>query len=344
MKTGRGIALLRTKMPLFLTSLLALAGAAPARAANCDRACLIDTADKVLASIAHHDPSSGGILQTARITENRVASGTGSIWRTATTIAKTRQYVVDVPAQQIGVQTIAYEGAAPVILALRLKLEDGTATEAELLVTRDGEGGPPFEPEGFLIREAPYIRDVPAAVRSSRQTLLKVARRYWTLATTTHQPDAQMYLPDCFHFQNGVNTDWERQLTPSEAAAPERNAPQTYDGRIWICARELILTTAPWSHERAVNTLVDEERGLVMTWNLVDVAGRPGPDGKIPPPPAAGAPLPDLPGNAPPGLSRKGWALRSQPQTFYNAEVKRIIDGRIQREQVFQRALPANAQ
>jgi hypothetical protein len=252
--------------------------------------------------------------------------------------------VADTQTGQVGVQTILDDAGQQAIYAVRLKVVNHRITEAETLLTHDGEGGPPFEPEGFLIREAPYIRSVPAAIRSTREQLLQAAQTYWTLATTTHNAEGAPYMVDCVHYQNGVNTDWERELSPSEAAAPERNAPEAYDGRIWTCARELSLTTQPWIKERAARTLVDEERGLVMTWNLVDVAGRPGPDGKLPAPPKIGDPVPPLPANAPPGLSAIGWAMRGQPQTLYHAEVMRIVGGKIQREQVFQRALAPNAE
>jgi hypothetical protein len=315
-----------------------------AQAASCDRACLLAHANRYLEAMTRHDPALLSFARDAKLAENHHAMKAGEgIWKTAVSFSKARQYVADPQTNQVGVQAILDDAGKPALFALRLQIANNEITEAETLVTHDGEGGPPFEPEGFLIREAPYIREVPQQVRSTRAVLLQAAQQYWDLATTTHKGDDAPYTTDCFHFQNGVNTSWERELTPAEAAAPERNAPQPYDGRIWICARELTLTTQPWIRERSVRTLVDVERGLVMTWNLVDVKGRPGPDGKIPPPPKPGDPIPPLPDNAPPGLSALGWSLRGQPQTLYHAEVKRIVDGKIQREQVFQRSLPADA-
>lgn len=337
----------RSSMRAGLTFAIATLGflqAASADSTGCDRACLTGFADRYLEAMIRHDPTSVSFSRDAKLAENQQAIKAGEgLWKTAASFSKVRQYVADPQTGQVGVQAIADDAGRPAIFALRLKIVGNAVAEAETLVTHDGEGGPPFEPEGFLIRESPYMRDVPQAVRSSREVLLRTARKYWELATTTHKGADAPYTDDCFHYQNGVNTNWERDLTPSELAAPERNAPQAYDGRIWICARELDLTTVPWVKERSLRTLVDVERGLVMTWNLVDVAGRPGPDGKIPPPPKAGDPLPPLPDNAPPGLSAIGWSLRTQPQTFYHAEVKRIVGGRIQREQVFQRSLPADA-
>jgi hypothetical protein len=316
-----------------------------AQGIDCDRSCLVGIADQFLDALTAHDPSRAPLAPGASQAENqqRITGGQG-LWKSAGSFAKIRQYVADTQTGQVGVQTILSDDGQPAIYALRLKVVNHRITEAESLVTHDGEGGPPFEPEGFLLREAPYIRSVPQPVRSTREQLLQTAQAYWTLATTTHNAAGASYTADCMHFQNGVNTDWERELSPAEAAAPERNAPQAYDGRIWTCARELTMTTQPWVKERAVRTLVDEERGLVMTWNLVDVAGRPGPDGKLPLPLKSGDPIPPLPANAPPGLSAVGWASRGQPQTLYHAEVVRIVGGKIQREQVFQRALPPNAE
>lgn len=318
--------------------------AAMAQTASCERACLIGHADRYMEALTRHDPAVIPFARDARLAENQQAIEPGEgIWKSAVSFSKARQYVADAQTGQVGVQAIVDDSGKPAIFALRLKIVNNEITEAETLVTHDGEGGPPFEPEGFLTREAPYIREVPQQIRSSREVLLQTARRYWDIATKTHRGEDEPYTTDCFHFQNGVNTSWERELTAAEAAAPERNAPQAYDGRIWICARELTMTTQPWTRERSVRTLVDADRGLVMTWNLVDVKGRPGPDGKMQPPPKSGDPIPPLPANAPPGLSALGWSQRGQPQTFYHAEVKRIIGGKVQREQVFQRALPADA-
>lgn len=330
--------MIRTLLTMSLVSLaLPSFAAAPS---TCDRDCLVKFADDFLDAMVRHDPNGLAVANAIKAAENQMPMKLGEgAWRGVTSFARTKQYVVDTETGQVGVQAILYQDELPAVFALRLKVVNGQITEAETLLAHDGEGGTPFLPQGFLIREAPYVRDVPLAVRSSRTELLQTAETYWDLATSTHKGEAAPYTVDCFHYQNGMNTDWEASLKPGQA--PFGNTPaQAYDGRIWTCARELTLTTEPWTRARDARTLVDVERGLVMTWNLVDQKGRPGPDGKTPPPPGPFDSINVIPL---PGISARGYALRAQPQTLYHAEVMRIIGGKIQREQVFQRVLAPNA-
>ncbi|HTP38733.1 MAG TPA: hypothetical protein VMI92_04090, partial [Steroidobacteraceae bacterium] len=228
----------------------ALAAAADA-SASCDRECLQGLVSNYVNALLRHEPSAVKATPHYKATLNgEPLRGTDSLWKTLEGIQSGPQYVSDVPNQEIGYLGVVTDAGQPAFLALRLKVANGLITEAESILTHDGEGGPAFEPAGLIYRESPYIRDVPKAHRSSRAELLKVANSYWDISTTTHRGETIPYTVDCWHFENGMNTDAERMLTARESPTAIESQPQDFDGRIWTCAREAILSTTAWTAAR----------------------------------------------------------------------------------------------
>lgn len=359
-------------------------GAAFAQATpSCDRTCLVDFAHQYLIALVKHDPAGLPLAPNVKVTENAqrmpmASLGSTGMWTLAQGIRAQRQYVTDPQTGQIGVMAV-FDGVDDQlgVLALRLQVTNARITEVDMLVSREGEGGPGWMPESFLFRESPYVREVPIKHRTSRAGLLKAVNTYWDLATTTHKGYAAPYADDCFRFENGATASWEAELSDEQIAQQKADlvgngyVPNPIDGRIWGCARELVLTTQKWTAARERRFVVDEERGLVMSFALVDVAGAgllsnlPGaaaPQGMAAQPqttpaqatlnagtlvrPAqigktissAGAMAP-----GPPGMSIKGVQASQQPRTLHQAQVNWIVDGRIKREQVFMHVMPAGA-
>lgn len=359
----------------FAVALIVTAGVAQSALAQgddnvavaCNRACLDGYVGRYVAAMVKHDPSDLPLAQNFVATENGLPLevGEGS-WKTLETVKSQPQFVADVQAQEGAYIGVVQDSGRAAFFGLRLKINQGQITQAESILSHDGESGPAFEPEGFIYRESPYIRDIPAAHRNTREDLLKVANLYWDVSTSTHRGDKLPYSPDCWHFENGMNTDWERNLQPAELAkkdSPE-NLPQDYDGRIWTCAREAILTTSSWKSAHDRHFLVDPERGLVFNIVYVDVGGRgnlggppsTGSKGTAPGAgPGAGGPGGNLggstsdpiegPGGMPLGMSRAGMqaAMSGQPYSMAHFEVMRIVGGKIAREQDVMRLLTADA-
>lgn len=330
---------------------------------SCARSCLRKFVDGYVASMLKQDAASVPVSADVKITQNAVPIHLGEgVWKTARKFFSTpssTQYVADPETGQIARMGIIDDNGKPAFYAVRVKISNDRITEIETLLSHDGDAMA-FQPEGYLWREAPYVREMPLQIRSSRQGLLKIANTYWTIATTTHKGADVPYSDDCIHVENGMNTDWERPLSKEEASKPEENPQSMFDGRIWTCAREVNLTSRSYSDVRGLRFIVDEERGLVMAWNLVDVAPRGGPGG---PPPGGAAPrgaggAPGaMPGAmpfeyGPPSRGPDGWpaqggmggprpgGLAAGPHVIYNAAVMRIARGKINREQVFQTYLP----
>jgi hypothetical protein len=339
----------------------------------CDRACLQGFVGDYAIALIKHDPSGLRVSPNVKVSEDsaEVKLGAGPSWKGITGFKSQPQYVSDIQAQEVAYMGVVDDAGKPAFLALRLKIANNQIIEIESVLTHDGEGGPAFEPEGMMYREAPYIRDVPAKVRSTRATLLQVANTFWDVSTSTHDASKVPYAMDCWHFENGMNTNWERFFNPNEIerlSRPEYQ-PQAADGRIWTCARETILTTSAWKAARQRHFVMDEERGLILTITNVDYPGRgmpaaPGPTatpqvvgapGAGGPPQAAGSPPAGGPpggsaarnpieagGNAPVGMSAKGMqaAMAGGGYVVSHFMLMRIVDGKIAREQDVMRVVP----
>lgn len=319
---------------------------------SCDRTCLIAIARHYMDAVLRHQPARVPLAATQVLsTENgRSIDPTRNVFSDTVYIDHPVQYIADVRGGQVGVMGVLRDWAGQALFGLRLKIAKRQITEVETLVSHEGEGGVAFEPEGFLLREAPYIDTVPTPLRISGDALLAIAKNFWTVATTTHEEAAVSFSLDCVHMENGMNTDWEhRRLgTPFQSAAFAEQA----DGRHFTCGTDLATTTKPWSGLRGYHALVDPERGLVMVWNWVDFIG--GRGGRFPSSTDVtqaaeqfaasnrrqGFSLDDIP----PGLSIRGMAAASPSHTNYNVDLERIVGGKITRQQVFVHVLPAGAQ
>ena len=329
-----------------------LSQAAGPPAVSCDRTCFIAIARNYMDALMRHEPTrvSFAAAQVKSTENGRPIDPSQNVFSDTISIDHPVQYVADVRDGEVGVMGVLKDWAGQAIFGLRLKVADSKITEVETLVSHEGEGGVAFEPQGFLLREAPYIDTVPSPQRTSRDALLGIAKNFWTVATTTHEEGAVSFSLDCVHMENGMNTDWEHRRLgkPFESAAFAEQA----DGRHFTCGTDLATTTKPWSGLREYHALVDPERGLVMVWNMVDFIG--GRGGRFPSSTDVTQAAEQFAasnrrqgfelGDIPPGLSIRGMAAASPSHTNYNADLERIVGGKITRQQVFVHVLPVGAQ
>ncbi len=121
-----------------------LIGAAPG--GSCDRACLIDMAEKDVAAMIAHDPSQAPLAHNARYTENGVELPLpDGLWRTLESVGRYRLFVADPREGSIGFFFKASENGAPLLVAMRLKVAGRQILEMESIVARLGAtvgGGP----------------------------------------------------------------------------------------------------------------------------------------------------------------------------------------------------------
>lgn len=194
---------------------IALALAAPVQAAggspgtgvapDCDRACLTGVMNDYLAALVKHDPAGLPFDRDAKFTENtaRLPVGKAGLWRSATAMPTTfRIYVADVPGDEIGFLGMMQAWGRPVLVAIRLKLQNGRIIEAEHITTDS------LRPGGLknLVTPRPeFAEDVPPAERSSRQHLVNIVDSYFEAA---EHADGSMapFAPHCVRHENGAQT------------------------------------------------------------------------------------------------------------------------------------------
>lgn len=169
---------------LAVSMLVACAGSGDATgssAASCDRACLEGHLDGYVAAMLAHDPSRLPLAPDARFTEDTVEKqpGESPLWQNATVAREFRQDYLDVPAGVAASHLLVEEsGGKPVMLSLRLKIEQGLLTELETMTVRNAQEGMFFQPEELSGPSAAMNRIPDAAERNTREELVRIAEGY----------------------------------------------------------------------------------------------------------------------------------------------------------------------
>jgi hypothetical protein len=262
----------RRLLPLVTVFGLTLAAAGPAGAADvCDRACLSGFVDQYLAALVAHDPGRLPWARGVRFTENgqQLSLGDG-LWGTATAPGKYRLYVADPEDGQAGFFGTVFESGTPVLLALRLRIEDQTISEVETIVARQ-QFGSSLPSAGQAVEDrgqprAQFLRTVPAAQRQSREELVRVANSYFTgLAANTGRNTAP-FASTCERWENGTQTT----NRPHTAA---QGGPD-----ILAMSCEAQQKSGFFSFVTSIRDrrfpVVDRERGLVLAFGFFEHQGR----------------------------------------------------------------------
>jgi len=196
---------------------LSLATAASAQ--SCDRACLVGVTDQYLAAVVAHDPSKAPLAPGVLFVENvkRMQPGEG-LWKTATggpTAFKV--YVPDVKLQQVGWIGVVQQDGKPMMLALRLKVENGKITQAEHILSAPLGGDK--NPNIVAVRPG-LLRDIPAAKRLPHDKLIAIGASYYDALDDNKSSEAP-FAADCQRRENGATTAGEG------AGAPPTKDPNT---------------------------------------------------------------------------------------------------------------------
>ena len=256
-----------------LTAIVALMwlGALPASAqtGRCDRECLIGISDQYLDALAARDPKRL-TLATASVkyTENgqRLLLSDG-LWNSITARGTYTLHVADPAAGQIVSFATMRENGTPLILAVRLKVDNRRLSEIETIVARSENGAKNLETMGKP-REA-FSRLTPAADRMPRAELVRVANMYFSGMQLNDGKGTYPFGDDCHRIENGspaTNTAGKPGQT--------RPDPKTATGysSMWTCREQfesgLIHFVSRIRDRRYV--AVDEERGLVVAFAFFD--------------------------------------------------------------------------
>lgn len=256
-----------------LTAIAALMwlGSLPASAqtGRCDRECLIGISDQYLDALAAKDPKRLTLANAnVKYTENgqRLLLSDG-LWNSITARGTYTLHVADPTAGQIVSFATMRENGTPLILAVRLKVDNRRLSEIETIVARSENGAKNLETMGKP-REA-FSRLTPAADRMPRAELVRVANMYFSGMQLNDGKGTYPFGDDCHRIENGspaTNTAGKPGQT--------RPDPKTATGysSMWTCREQfesgLIHFVSRIRDRRYV--AVDEERGLVVAFAFFD--------------------------------------------------------------------------
>jgi len=264
-----------TQLLLVPAALLLVSAEAFAQAASCDKACLLDIADRYLAAMVAHAPAKAPLAPNVKFTEQTVVMTPGEgLWKTATEVSKTFKIpVADPVAGQIGLIVMLTEAKAgekgedrQAQLALRLKVQNRQITEAEHLIARITA---PAQLAVLQTPRAPLLATVPPSDRSPRDVLLLIGNAYYDALTLSNGSIAP-FATDCGRRENGMHTAGVGRPAPLPGAPPRGGGPgggpATGPQPAGDCAGQL--DSRVMSYIRAIDLrrvwIADEEKGLVF--------------------------------------------------------------------------------
>jgi hypothetical protein len=261
----------------YLVGMLLLGGAMTAQAAApCDRACLEGFVDEYFDALLAHNPALLPLAPNVRYTEDgqRLAIGDG-LWRTLHAKGHYRLFVTDVPAGQVTFfGTVEEENRDPtkgtaVLMALRLRVQDGKITEIEELMARDEK--PALAMDGKQV-DPIYLATVPESERVSRAAMIATADKYFTGMQKNDGKGDYPFADDCNRLENGMQTT--NAPTPAGQTRPDPKTSPTYSSQ-WSCMEQFksgLLHFVSRIRDRRY-VAVDEERGIVFAFGFFDHEG-----------------------------------------------------------------------
>jgi hypothetical protein len=170
----------------------------------CDRACLIGLANDYLAALVAHDPKAVPLASNLKFVENTVPMRPGDgLWATASSAPKAFALPVPDPvAGQIGFLGMMEESGKPAQLGLRLKVENGSITEAEHLVVRSFREG---SLDNLKTLRPGLLAEVPRNERLARELMLAIGMTYYD-SIEQSSGEATPFADDCERRENGMIT------------------------------------------------------------------------------------------------------------------------------------------
>lgn len=156
-----------------------------------------------------HDPKKLPMTQRVKNTEDGVSLDPGDgFWRTALAKGSYRLFVTDTQAGQVAFLGTMREGNAPrpnpVIVPIRLRIENQKVSEIENFVVRNNQAAANLERLGNP--NPVFLAAVPAAQQMSRADLVHVANTYLSVLEKNDGKDTPPFADDCQRIQNGVQT------------------------------------------------------------------------------------------------------------------------------------------
>jgi hypothetical protein len=247
---------------------------------NCNRACLDGFVDSYLDALAADDPSRLSVTKTVRFTEDgqRLDLGDG-LWNTATGRGTYKFCMEDVEAGEVGFFGTMREAGEPIIIALRLKIQDHKIAEIETIVVRNKTDAENLEKLGHP--DPLFAQTIPAAERVSRAELVRTANMYFSGMQLNDGKGDYPFTDDCDRVDNGTEATNNRASdTDSEVAAQGNSVDNARRGKDpsyspeWSCKKQFqsgLLHFVTRIRDRRF-VVVDPERGVALAFAFFDHA------------------------------------------------------------------------
>ena len=199
--------------------------AAPAKTAPaCNRACLADLMERYVDALPTHSAKGLPLAKGVRFTEQaaRLPVGDG-LWVSATEAPTTFKIIVADPTSgQVGFFGVMKQWGKPVLLAARLRVQNGQITEIEHVIAPDLREA---SLKNLVTPRPGLLEDVPKAERTPRAKMLAIADSYFD---SIEQDDGNVapYADDCVRHENGMQTTTNKtqQVTPLDSAVSSNSA------------------------------------------------------------------------------------------------------------------------
>lgn len=236
---------------------------------QCDRSCLNDFVDRYVDAVVAHDPSRLPVTKLVKFTENsqKVELGDG-FWRTATGPGTYKLYVDDTQAGEVGFMGTMREAGTPVMVAIRLKIENRKISQIETIIVRNAQEAENLEKLGSP--NPRFLQAIPQTERISRLDLIKTANKYFSaLQLNDGKGDYSFFADDCNRVENGT-------LGTNNPAAqpPPRPDQPVYMSTAWSCKKQFqsgFYHFVTRIRDRRF-LVVDTERGLGLAFAFFDHA------------------------------------------------------------------------
>lgn len=176
----------------------------------CDRQCLEDFVNKYLDAMVANDTSKAPFAENTRYTENAdeipLANISKGLWTKATGLTDYKFYVADPDAGQVAfvglIKTKGHEDN-PVLLSMRLKVENEKITEAEAIVIESMMGG--GVGGTMAVPPSAYSEALAPENRVSRDELIKISNLYFDSIELCNGKIVPWH-DECYRLENGMWT------------------------------------------------------------------------------------------------------------------------------------------
>lgn len=247
---------------------------------SCNRTCLDEFVDRYLDALAADDPSRLPVIATVKFTEDgqRLNLGDG-LWNTCTGKGTYKFYMEDVQAGQAGFFGTMREAGQPIIISLRLKIENHKIAEIETIVVRDKGEAENLERRGHP--DPLFLETIPAADRVSRAQLVDTANMYFSGMQLNDGKGNYPFTDDCDRVENGMEATNNRAADTADAVAAQGNSVDNARRRAdlsyspeWGCKEQFqsgLLHFVTRIRDRRF-VVVDPERGVALAFCFFDHA------------------------------------------------------------------------